>query len=487
MGILIKIKELGGQTVIYGLGDALHKAIGFVLIPIYLKFLDPAQFGIVETLLVTMGLMVTLANIGLPEAIFRYYFKLRNNDERKKVVSTIFFLSLIGQFTISGIFLWHSELISTLLFKTPEFAFLLSLSAINIFLSAFRSMPLAIFRAQKRAFMFVTVNCTTTTVMLLANVYFVAVLEKGVLGIMFGFLCGSFVGVAIALPSLIREIKLTFEMKMVKEILQFALPLGLSHLPLTIIFMADRYILAHLASLSQLGIYTLASKLGKFIKEFVILPFRLSWGPFIFANENTQNANFIYSKMTTYFSIVATAIIVLVSVFSFDLISLLTSKQEYQRAGEIVPIICYAFLFFGLCFFLGTGIRLSKKTYYLTIVMTISASINIPLNYVLIDLYGYKGAAYTIFITFFIAMILTYWASSKVYNIDYEVRRISLILLSSTFIIGCALYVRLTSNLLDFSFRIGLVVIYFIIMYFIGLSSSERAQLTRLIGAKLVP
>lgn len=485
MGMLNKVKELGSQTVIYGLGDALNKLIGFLLIPLYLNFLDPAQYGIIETLLVTMGLMVILANMGLPEAVFRFYFKVTNEDERKSVISTIFFLSLVGQISIPLLFFWNSNMLSELLFKSSDFTILITLAAANIGFSAFKGIPLAIYRAQKRPLAFVSVNFTTATVMLLMNVYFVAILGKGVFGIMLGFLCGSFTGVMIVLPTLLREIKLKFDPELVKRILKFSVPLGLSQLPLTIIFMADRYILGHMASMSQLGIYALAHKLAKLIKEFIVTPFRLAWGPFVFANERNKNAKHIYSKMTTYFSIVATAAIVFVSIFSFELVNLLTSKQEYLRASEIVPILCYAFLLFGLSYFAWTGIRVTEKTYYITLVMVVAASINIPLNYYLVQSFGYFGAGYSLLITFSITLILSYVISSKIYFIAYEIGRIFLILGSSVLIVYCSMGFNLENRMHDIVFRSLLVIFYYVMLYYIGFSSKERQRLIKRVSDKV--
>lgn len=477
MAMFSKVKELGSQTVIYGLGDALHKGIGFILIPVYLKYLDAAQYGIVETLLVTMMLMVTLSNMGLPDAVFRFYYKAQDQEERKKVISTIFFLSLTGQIIISLLFYWKSEKLSILLFKNSDYTFLLILAAANIFFSAFRQIPLAIYRAQKRASMYVTVNCTTTTVMLVANVYFVVILEKGVLGIVLGFLCGSFTGFAMVLPTLVDEVKFHFEVSRVTKILQFAIPIGLSNLPLTIIFMADRYILGHYASMSQLGIYALAHKLAKLVKEFIIMPFRLAWGPFMFANADNKNAKNIYSKMTTYFCIVATVAVVFISVFSFELVNLLTTKKEYLNASKAVPILCYAFLLSGLSFFTWTGIRLSDKTYYSAIIMTIAACINIPLNYTLVGAYGFMGAAYTLIITFLLTTLLSYIISSKLYYIKYEVGKICLIFLISVFVIVVSNKVNGIANIHSIVLDIMLVLSYCAILYFIGFSRKERYRM----------
>lgn len=189
--------------------------------------------------------------------------------------------------------------------------------------------------------------------------------------------------------------------------------------------------------------------------------------------------------MMTYFCMIATAAIVIVSVFSFELVNLLTTKKEYLHASEAVPVLCYAFLFSGLFSFASTGIRLSGKTYYLTIVMTIAACINLPSNYYLVGMNGYMGAAYALFITFFVTTILSYLISSKLYFIKYEIGRILLILAISLVIVVSSKELRLASGTHDFLFRVLLVTSYFVTLYYIGFSGKERHRMKKRIGKKV--
>ena len=400
LDILSKIKELGSQTIIYGLGDSLYKLISFILLPLYLKYLSPAQYGTVETLIVTSGLVVSFIALGLPNAVFRFYFRAESVGARKKIVSTIFFLSLSVQFVVPFLFFLNSDLISKLILKSPEFAFLFSIISANIFLTSFRYIPLYIFRAQKRPWMYTSVNFTVALVTLLMNICFVSYLKKGVLGVILGNLCGGGVGLAMVLPALFREIGWTFEIRLVKDILIYGVPLGLAQIPTTFMFMADRYFLARLTSLSDLGIYALAYKLGNVINVFLVMPFALAWAPFVFAHEQEKDAKILYARMTNYLVIIGLALVVIISTLSLDVIKLLTHRSEFQTAYKIVPFLSYAFFFYGLGYVFRTGILLSAKTYFTTIIMIISLCFNLISNYVLIKVFGYAGAAYSFLLTF---------------------------------------------------------------------------------------
>lgn len=473
-GIFSKFKELGSQTIIYGLGDALYKLVSFILLPLYLKYLNPAEYGTIETLMVTRGLVVTFVAAGLPGAVFRFYSRAKNADERKKITSTIFFLSLFLQILIPSLFFWQSDVISRLIFNSPDFGFLFAILAASIFLTIFRNIPLYLYRAQNKAVMYSVVNFSVALITLLMNIYFVAFLNKGVLGVILGNICGGGVGLVMVFPTLVREIRWTFEFRLVKSILIYAVPLGLAQIPLTLIFMADRYYLARLTSLSDLGIYALAYKLGNIINFFLVMPLSLAWAPFVFAHEQDDDARTLYSRMTNYFVIVGLSAVVIISIFSIDIIKLMTHRPEFQAAYGITPLLCYAFFFFGLASFFRTGVLLSAKTYFITIIMIISLCLNLISNYVFIKAFGYVGAAYSLLLTILCVTVLSYIYSSRIYFIKYDFGKLSMMTMVSIIVIVLSRIFIPANNWQGFLFRIGLVILFVVYLYFGAIPRKER-------------
>ena len=46
-----RLKALGGNLVVYGIGDAATQIISFFLLPIYVRYLSPADYGVLALLL----------------------------------------------------------------------------------------------------------------------------------------------------------------------------------------------------------------------------------------------------------------------------------------------------------------------------------------------------------------------------------------------------------------------------------------------------
>src|SRR5215472_4030144 len=78
------------HTAVYGLATALTKAIGFLMLPFYTHYLNPADYGILEILDLSMTLIGMFLNLGLTTAILRRYAAAESPLEQRKVISTSF-------------------------------------------------------------------------------------------------------------------------------------------------------------------------------------------------------------------------------------------------------------------------------------------------------------------------------------------------------------------------------------------------------------
>ncbi|HUT79332.1 MAG TPA: hypothetical protein VM285_16655, partial [Polyangia bacterium] len=60
----LRLRRLGGQSGLYLVGDALSKSLALLLLPLYLSFLKPADYGILAigtTLTVLLAIVLGLA------------------------------------------------------------------------------------------------------------------------------------------------------------------------------------------------------------------------------------------------------------------------------------------------------------------------------------------------------------------------------------------------------------------------------------------
>ena len=90
--ILNRLKQLGKDSIIYGLGGILAKSVSFFMLPIYTRIFSPSDYGTIEMLTVISSFVGAILAMGMDSAQSMYFFK--NKEEGKsaqvRLISSIF-------------------------------------------------------------------------------------------------------------------------------------------------------------------------------------------------------------------------------------------------------------------------------------------------------------------------------------------------------------------------------------------------------------
>jgi O-antigen/teichoic acid export membrane protein len=93
------LKQLAGQTAIYGLSSVIARILNFLLVPFYTRvFTDPAEYGVVNELYAYFAFLIIILTYGMETAFFRFSTKHKDSD-------VVFSTSLISLVTTSGLFI----------------------------------------------------------------------------------------------------------------------------------------------------------------------------------------------------------------------------------------------------------------------------------------------------------------------------------------------------------------------------------------------
>jgi len=99
MSLHAELKNLLKHGSIYTVGTVLGRIVSFLMLPIYTTYLEPAEYGTLELVGLTIDVISTAIGIGMTAAVMRFYFKYEDEESKKRVVSS----ALIGVITIIGI------------------------------------------------------------------------------------------------------------------------------------------------------------------------------------------------------------------------------------------------------------------------------------------------------------------------------------------------------------------------------------------------
>ena len=81
-------KLMAKHSIVYGAGNMLTKVIGFLMIPIYTRYLVPAEYGTLELVGMTTEIIGMLLSMRISRAMYRFYFEYDSQKDKNEVIST---------------------------------------------------------------------------------------------------------------------------------------------------------------------------------------------------------------------------------------------------------------------------------------------------------------------------------------------------------------------------------------------------------------
>ncbi|MEE3037795.1 MAG: oligosaccharide flippase family protein [Bacteroidota bacterium] len=435
------LKQLLGQSAIYGLSSVVGRLLNYLLVPLYTRVFSTFEYGEVSVLYAYAALLLVVLTYGMETAFFRF----SQTHTPPKAFSTALFSLLISTsafFCLLGFAL--DPIAQALSFgHHPEY---IQYVGLIVGLDALTCMAFAKLRQEQKAWRFASIRLVNILINIGLNLFFILycpyVLSQGTpnalisavynpeLGIAYIFianLVASAITFVILLPQLL-DVDWRFDRSLWLKMMPYALPLMFAGLAGMVNETLDRVLLNSLlpsdVASSEVGLYSAFYKLS-IIMTLFIQTFRFAAEPFFFAQEKNNAAKAIYAKVMKYFFIV-TAFIFLSVCMYFDLVKqFIGSDFHDERGGLIVPILLLANLFLGVYYNLSIWYKLSEKTIYGAWMSLFGAGITIGLNLWLIPILGFVGSAWATLSCYALMVVLSYFLGRKHYPIPYPLARIT--------------------------------------------------------------
>ena len=90
-----KLRQLGRSSLIYGAGNYGVKLVGFFLIPVYTRYLTPADYGVLALVATFNRILFVFLNLGQSTALFRFYYDHDEPEGRERVIAGSLWIILL--------------------------------------------------------------------------------------------------------------------------------------------------------------------------------------------------------------------------------------------------------------------------------------------------------------------------------------------------------------------------------------------------------
>ena len=468
------LKQLAGQTMIYGLSTILARIINFLFVPIYTRLLSPESYGVVTEFMAYIAVLQVVLVMGLETGCFR--FANKEGVDSKKVYANAFVTVFCISATFLALMIAFASPVSSALGYEGYQSCIMYMGGI-LALDSITAILFAKLRQENKALKFAvlkTIKIITETV---ANLILFLWFPKHVhsAGWLLNFIPStpdfSYVILAIFISCIVCGIlfipdllKLSFKLdiKLLKQMLAYSLPLMVAALPGVVNDFLDRILFRYFdtnaeAWRSSLGLYQAAVKLAVIMNLFIQM-FRYAAEPFFFRRAKDKDSRSLYASVQEYFTAFC-GLVFLGVILYIDIIALILGPQ-FRSAVGVVPVMLLSYMILGMLFNVSMWYKLSGKT-NMAIWITLSGLVVTALVIVIfMPEYSYWAAAYGHLASYIVMFAISSILGAKYYPIPYRWGRLLTIFLLMGAVYGLSLILPDMPLALKLSVHTLLILVY---------------------------
>jgi O-antigen/teichoic acid export membrane protein len=472
--MLARLKTTLQQSFIYSLSNVAAKAVGVILLPIYLHNLSVAAFGVWDLFDTTIQILTEIVILGQASAIIF----LNNSEEYKEKKSVTLFTLTIFVLLFASLLVLITEAVTLYLPGLFSGSLVRSeyirLSSYIILLRVMSNLFFAKVRAEEEAKYFTAISVVRVLLITGFTIYFVSFTKRGIAGGLYSFAMAEIIVVIIMLIKVIPQMKAKFNKEILSIALKFGFPLLFSSLGFMLLNLSDRYIIKLLLGAKSVGIYGLGYRVAGVLNMFLILPFSLTLMPIAYKYFGQHDDKRFYSKLMTYSTFMFVWGFIFLSLFSPEIVRLFAGKENYGTTFVVIPVILLSYVFSGMRLTAQLGMLLTKNTKYIAWITISAALLNSILNFLFIPAFGIIAAAANTLISFVLFYYVSQFISDKYFKIPYENSKLVLMIVVGS-LISCAVYFASEISLTNIIFKLFLTALFPVVLF--GFKFYEQAEL----------
>lgn len=443
------LRQLAGETAIYGLSTILARIINFFFVPFYTRLLTTESYGVFTEFMAYIAIFQVVLVLGLETGCFR--FASREGADSGTVYSNaLAVVSGVSLAFLAVLLAFSSPIASALGYGGYEncimyVGWILAIDSVTAILFAklrqeHKALKFAVFK---------TVKILTETA---ANfVFFFAfppycesvAAERGVAlseltpenffplrfisstpdfsYAIFAILVSCIVCGILFLPDLLK-FSFRFDRKLLKQMLAYSIPLMVAALPGILNDFLDRILFRYFdtnseAWRSSLGIFQAGVKLSVIMSLFIQM-FRFAAEPFFFQRTADRNSRELYAKVMEYFTAFCGLVFLGVTLF-IDEISLFLGR-DFRAGADVVPIMLLSYMLLGMLFNVSMWYKLSGKTSMAIYITLAGLAVTTLVNVVFMPRYSYWAAAFGHLTSYVVMLVICTLLGRKYYPIPYR-------------------------------------------------------------------
>lgn len=454
-----QLKLTAKNTLFYSLGNFVGKLSGFILLPLYTKYLGADGYGLIGLFESIYLLFLVLSELGIKSALMRWYWDKEKIEKQKSIYFSAFFTNANAIIFVCFISYFIFKFFGDFIFDTPITEKLILLLIFSTIAKIIVDYPQLLLRMQQKALQQTIFQIIILAINISVTSYMLIIRKAGIEGVLIAQLAANGFVFLVQIPLIIKNSTIKLDLKELKEMFKFGSPLYLANIFSYSLILTDKFLITHFNGLSDAGVFNLAYKISSIVHLVFIASFTNAFNHVFYKNISEKEIDNFYSKILNYFAIGISFLGMSLIFFSREVIQLLSSSEpEFWKAYKVVPILIFGFFFTGITSQMVLPIQKVKKTKLISRVTISNAVLLFALNLLLIPKFSSIGAAFANMLSqiFSVGFYIVIFRKHKIINLKYN-KLIKILVLNCVFL---SLYL-ITDNF-DLICRIILKVILLI-------------------------
>lgn len=424
-------QKFAKDVLIIGITNVLVALSGIIMLPLITKTLGAHDYGIWVQVNVTIGLLWTFANLGLPFAMTRFLPAKTSKEEIQEEFYSVFVLVSLTTLIVSIILIAAAHFIAGAFFEGATDIvritglIILVWSLDWVFLSVFRT-----FRQMKRYSVFIIAE-TYGQIGLIA---YLVLNGHGILSIVLAVLAIRIVIFFILIFLIKSQIGIGRpHFSRIKEYLSFGLPTIPGNVAAWVVASSDRYVIGYFLGAASVGVYSAGYGLGSIplmmaVVLGFVLPPTLSK---LYDEGRMEEVKTHLSYSLKYLLAIAIPFVFGAVILAKPVLRLFSTTEIASEGYFIVPLIAMSILLYGTYVVIAHILVVTKKTKIMGLIWIIAAVVNLGLNIVVVPHLGIMGAALTTLVAYSLALGIGSYYSFEEFKFSVDWRFIAKSLIAS--------------------------------------------------------
>ncbi len=430
--------------------SVVQKGISFITVPIFTRIMTTNEYGEYSVFLSWESILAIFVTLNLSYQVFNNGMVKYKEDKDGYTTSMVGLTFIVATISFTFYVLFHNFFNSYIDVKT-DYMFLMFLDMIFTAVNGLWIVRKRYDFKYRELTLITLINVFLNPIL---GVIFVTTFSNKVLARIISIVLSNLLVFLLLFGSLLKKSKELFKLKYWKYALKIDLPLIPHYLSLVLLNNSDRIMINKFCGMSYTAFYSVAYNVSM-IMQIIITSINASFNPWLYQQLEKKDYKDI-RKNTNLLLIVVACSSLIPAIFAPEVLSILGSKEYAEAVTIIPPLTCCVFITFVYTLFSNVELFYEKSNYIM--IGSLSATIiNLILNFVFIQIFGYEAAAYTT-LTCYLLLALFHYIMMKKTCIEKNLKEQ---IFDIKFIIFLIIFVIL------FSFCIMMIYNFFLLRYLI--------------------